>query len=54
MTASLNGQPIERLTLIDVTAPQKPAKFAGKVETAAVDIADAAAVPPPLLKTGRT
>jgi D-erythronate 2-dehydrogenase len=41
----LNGQPIERLTLIDVTAPQKPAKFAGKVETAAVDIADASAVP---------
>jgi D-erythronate 2-dehydrogenase len=42
---SLNGQPIERLTLIDVTAPQKPAKFAGKVQTAAVDIADASAVP---------
>jgi nucleoside-diphosphate-sugar epimerase len=42
---SLNGQPIEQLTLIDVTAPQRPAKFAGKVETAAVDIADASAVP---------
>jgi D-erythronate 2-dehydrogenase len=42
---SLNGQPIEQLTLIDVTAPQKPAKFTGKVETAAVDIADASAVP---------
>jgi nucleoside-diphosphate-sugar epimerase len=42
---SLNGQSIERLTLIDVTAPQKPEKFAGKVETAAVDIADASAVP---------
>jgi nucleoside-diphosphate-sugar epimerase len=42
---SLNGQPIEQLTLIDVTAPQKPAKLAGKVQTAAVDIADASAVP---------
>ncbi|HEY1980144.1 MAG TPA: NAD-dependent epimerase/dehydratase family protein, partial [Xanthobacteraceae bacterium] len=42
---SLNGQPIEQLTLIDVTAPQRPAKFAGKVETAAVDIANASAVP---------
>jgi nucleoside-diphosphate-sugar epimerase len=42
---SLNGQPIERLTLIDVTAPQKPEKFAGKVETVAVDIADASTVP---------
>src|SRR3984885_11147008 len=42
---SLNGQPIEQLTLIDVTTPQRPAKFAGKVESAAVDIADASAVP---------
>ncbi len=42
---SLNGQPIEQLTLIDVTAPSKPEKFAGKVHTAAVDIADTSAVP---------
>ena len=42
---ALNGQPIEQLTLIDVTTPQRPAKFGGKVETAAVDIADASAVP---------
>jgi nucleoside-diphosphate-sugar epimerase len=42
---ALNGQPIEQLTLIDVTAPSKPEKFAGKVQAAAVDIADASAVP---------
>jgi nucleoside-diphosphate-sugar epimerase len=42
-TKSLNGKPIERLTLIDVVAPQKPEKFAGPVETAAADIADPAA-----------
>jgi nucleoside-diphosphate-sugar epimerase len=41
---ALNGQPIERLTLIDVIAPQRPEKFAGEVETAAADIADPAAV----------
>ncbi len=35
---SLNGQPIDKLTLIDVVAPQKPEKFTGKVETAAADI----------------
>jgi nucleoside-diphosphate-sugar epimerase len=41
---ALNSQPIERLTLIDVTAPRQPEKFAGKVEAAAADIADPAAV----------
>jgi nucleoside-diphosphate-sugar epimerase len=40
----LNGRPIERLTLIDVTAPQRPEKFAGKVDTTAADITDPAAV----------
>jgi D-erythronate 2-dehydrogenase len=40
---SLNGKPIEKLTLIDVVAPQKPEKFTGKVEAAAADIADPAA-----------
>jgi D-erythronate 2-dehydrogenase len=40
---ALNGQPIDRLTLIDVIAPQQPEKFTGKVETAAADIADPAA-----------
>ncbi len=37
---ALNGKPIERLTLIDVVAPQKPFGFTGKVEAAAADIAD--------------
>ncbi len=41
---ALNGRPIEKLTLINVVAPQSPEKFSGKVETAAADIADPAAV----------
>jgi nucleoside-diphosphate-sugar epimerase len=41
---ALNGKPIDKLTLIDVIAPQKPERFSGKVETIAADIADAAAV----------
>jgi nucleoside-diphosphate-sugar epimerase len=36
----LNGRPIEKLTLIDVSAPQKPEKFHGSVDTRAADIAD--------------
>src|ERR1700684_4438986 len=39
---SLNGKPIDKLTLIDVSAPQKPQGFAGTVETSAGDIAHAA------------
>jgi nucleoside-diphosphate-sugar epimerase len=41
----LNGRTIERFTLIDVVAPQKPAGFAGKVEISTADLAatDAAA-----------
>ena len=41
---SLNGEPIEALTLIDVVAPLRPDKFTGKVEAAAADIADPNAV----------
>jgi nucleoside-diphosphate-sugar epimerase len=41
---ALNGQAIEKLTLIDVVAPQSPEKFSGKIDAAAADIADAAAV----------
>ena len=37
---ALNGKSIERLTLIDVVAPQKPVEFSGKIEAAATDIAD--------------
>jgi len=39
---ALNGKSIEKLTLIDVSAPQKPQGFAGAVEISAGDIADAA------------
>jgi D-erythronate 2-dehydrogenase len=41
---ALNGKPLEKLTLIDVSAPPKLEKFSGKVETTATDIADPAAV----------
>jgi D-erythronate 2-dehydrogenase len=41
---ALNGTPIDTLTLIDFAAPPRPEKFSGKVETAAADIADPAAV----------
>ena len=41
---ALNGRSIEKLTLIDVVAPPTPEKFSGKVEAAAADIADPAAV----------
>src|SRR5262245_40207650 len=35
----LNGQRIERLTLLDVVAPERPSKVAGKIEVAAADLA---------------
>ena len=35
----LNGKPIETLTLLDVVPPEKPARFAGRVETRAADLA---------------
>jgi len=41
---ALDGRPIEKLTLVDVAAPQPPEKFSAKVATAAADIADPAAV----------
>jgi nucleoside-diphosphate-sugar epimerase len=37
--AKLNGSTIERFTLIDVVAPQKPAGFAGQVEISTADLA---------------
>ena len=40
---ALNGRPVEKLTLIDVGAPQRPENFAGTVVTTAADIADPAA-----------
>ncbi len=41
---ALDGRPIEKLTLVDVAAPQPPEKFSAKVATAAADIADPATV----------
>ena len=35
---SLNGKPIDRLTLIDVVAPQKPAGYAGSVDVSTSDL----------------
>ena len=34
------GQPIDRLTLTDIVAPEKPASFSGKVDLATADLAD--------------
>jgi D-erythronate 2-dehydrogenase len=39
---ALNGRPLERLTLLDVTAPQRPKKFSGHVDIIAADITDGA------------
>jgi len=39
---ALNDQPIERLTLLDVSAPQRPEPFADWVDAIAADIADPA------------
>jgi D-erythronate 2-dehydrogenase len=36
----LNGQNIDRLTLIDVVAPEKPAGFAGAIELSTSDLSD--------------
>jgi nucleoside-diphosphate-sugar epimerase len=40
---ALNGKPIEKLTLSDVSSPQRPEKCAAKVDTIAADISDPAA-----------
>jgi len=40
---ALNGQPIDRLTLLDVSTPSRPAGFKGRADCAAVDISDPAA-----------
>jgi D-erythronate 2-dehydrogenase len=37
---ALDGQPIDKLTLIDVSAPQKPQSFGGSVVSSAADVAD--------------
>jgi D-erythronate 2-dehydrogenase len=40
---SFNGRPINCLTLVDISTPQRPSDFAGRVETVVADIADPAA-----------
>jgi D-erythronate 2-dehydrogenase len=42
-TGVFNNQQIEKLTLVDVNAPQPPEKFTGRVATIGADIADAVA-----------
>ncbi len=37
---ALGGRPIDRLTLLDVSAPQRPDRFAARVDAVAADIAD--------------
>ncbi|HXZ45128.1 MAG TPA: D-erythronate dehydrogenase [Pseudolabrys sp.] len=39
----LNGKPIERLTLIDVVTPEKPAGFSGAIEASTSDLSAAGA-----------
>ncbi len=39
---ALNNHPIEKLTLLDLSAPQRPEKFAGHMQTIGADIADPA------------
>ncbi len=39
----LNGQPIDRLSLLDVTAPAKPPGFTGTFESSAIDLSSAEA-----------
>ncbi len=44
-TGELNGCRIDKLTLIDLAAPQRPSKFSGAVEILAADIGDATTAP---------
>src|ERR1700722_17725821 len=37
-SGALNGKPIDKLTLIDVSAPQKPQGFSGSVETSEAEL----------------
>ena len=39
---SLHGKSVERLTLLDIVPPAKPARFAGLVETIAADLSQPA------------
>jgi D-erythronate 2-dehydrogenase len=39
---ALNGQPIDRLTLLDVSEPERPGRAAARIDAVAADIADPA------------
>jgi nucleoside-diphosphate-sugar epimerase len=41
--SALKGKPIDRLTLLDVNAPQRPENFSDRVDAVAADIADPSA-----------
>ncbi len=41
-TGTLNNQPIEKITLLDLSAPQRPEKFTGHIEAIGGDVADPA------------
>jgi D-erythronate 2-dehydrogenase len=43
-SGALNGRPIEKLTLIDTSAPQRPEKFSGIIGTFAADITELAVI----------
>ncbi|HTV28714.1 MAG TPA: D-erythronate dehydrogenase [Xanthobacteraceae bacterium] len=43
-SGALNGRPIEKLTLIDTSAPERPKKFSGIVGTFAADISEPAVI----------
>jgi nucleoside-diphosphate-sugar epimerase len=43
-SGALNGRPIEKLTLIDTSSPQRPEKFSGIVGTFAADITEPAVI----------
>jgi D-erythronate 2-dehydrogenase len=45
---ALNGQPIDKFTLVDVRAPAKPDKFGGAVESIAADISQPGAFTAPI------
>jgi nucleoside-diphosphate-sugar epimerase len=45
---ALNGQPIDKFTLVDVRAPAKPEKFGGAVESIAADISQPGAFAAPI------
>jgi nucleoside-diphosphate-sugar epimerase len=50
---ALNGQPIEKLTLMDIVAPTRPAGFSDHVKVRTGDLADPAIAMRPVRAAGR-